>query len=304
MPIPDFQTTMLPLLRLVADRGPIRTSDAAQLVADHFNLSALERSEMLESGTQTRLGSRVGWAASYMFQAGLVSRPEKGQLEITKAGSSLLSNPPERITVKYLMRFPNFVEFRTRSRPSDPDVSDSVVPEPTGTPMDLLEATYAEFRSILAQEVLGQTKQVAPAFFERLVVQLLVAMGYGGSFRDAAQAIGKTGDGGIDGIIKEDRLGLDFVAVQAKRWEHSVGREVVQAFAGSLMGHGALKGVMITTSSFTSGAKEFAQKLSSNKIVLIDGEQLAELMLDFGIGVTEVTTYRIQRVDSDYFEST
>jgi len=171
-----------------------------------------------------------------------------------------------------------------------------------GSPTDVLEATYAQYRTILAQEVLDQTKQVTPSFFERLVVQLLVAMGYGGSFKDAAQAIGKTGDGGIDGIIKEDRLGLDFVAVQAKRWDHSVGREVVQAFAGSLMGHGASKGVLITTSTFTSGAKEYAQKISANKIVLIDGEQLAELMLDYGIGVTDVTTYRIQRVDSDYFE--
>jgi restriction system protein len=303
MAIPDFQTAMLPLLELVSEQGPIRTSDAIEILAIRMNLSQAERVEMLDSGAQTRWGNRVAWAASYLFQAGLVARPEKGNLQITKAGSNLLLEPPDRITIKYLMKYPSFVVFKNRSKPSETNVANLAEADLSGSPMDLLEATYGQFRSILAQEVLSQTKHVSPTFFERMVVQLLVAMGYGGSFRDAAQAIGKTGDGGIDGIIKEDRLGLDFVAVQAKRWEHSVGREVVQAFAGSLMGHGASKGVLISTSSFTSGAKDYAQKLSSNKIVLIDGEQLAELMLDFGIGVTEVTTYRIQRVDSDYFDS-
>ena len=303
MTIPDYQSAMLPLLEVVSEFGPIRTSDATQILADRINLTVDERSEMLDSGTQTRWGNRVGWAASYMFHAGLVSRPSKGLLMITEAGSSVLADPPDRITNKFLLRFPSFVEFRDKSRRPTSESQEASVAEPSGTPMDQLESTYAEYRSVLAQDVLDQAKQVSPSFFERLVVQLLVAMGYGGSFKDAAQAIGKTGDGGIDGIIKEDRLGLDFVAVQAKRWEQAVGREVVQAFAGSLMGHGASKGVLITTSNFTSGAREYAAKLSANKIVLIDGEQLAELMLDFGIGVTEVAIYRIQRVDSDYFES-
>jgi len=302
MPIPDFQTAMLPLLELIAERETIRTSEAIEVLAERLKLSAAEQSEMLDSGTQTRWGNRVSWGGSYLYHAGLVARPQKGQLQITDAGRDLLASPPDRITINYLMRYSSFAKFKSKSRSVETPVPAIPDGDSAGSPTDVLEATYAQYRTILAQEVLDQTKQVTPSFFERLVVQLLVAMGYGGSFKDAAQAIGKTGDGGIDGIIKEDRLGLDFVAVQAKRWDHSVGREVVQAFAGSLMGHGASKGVLITSSTFTSGAKEYAQKISANKIVLIDGEQLAELMLDYGIGVTDVTTYRIQRVDSDYFE--
>jgi restriction system protein len=304
MPVPDYQAAMLPLLRLVSERQTVKLSECIDMLADHFGLTTTERSEMLDSGVQSRWGNRVSWAASYLVHAGVLRRPAKGILEVTDAGKQLLVDAPDALTNSYLMRYPSFVEFKQKSK-SAPSSGAVIQPgvETAGSPTDILEATYQEYRRILAQDLLSQTKLVSPSFFERLVVQLLVKMGYGGSFKDAAQAIGKTGDGGIDGIIKEDRLGLDFVAVQAKRWENSVGREVIQTFAGSLMGHGASKGVLITTSAFTSGAKEYAQKISTNKIVLIDGEQLAELMLDYGIGVTDVTNYRIQRVDSDYFEA-
>lgn len=204
--------------------------------------------------------------------------------------------------MKTLSAYPSYQQFRAKSKKSAESI-EAESPTNERPPIEVLEETYSQFRSVLAQELLILTKKVDPKFFETLVVELLVAMGYGGSFKDAAQAVGKSGDGGIDGIIKEDRLGLDFVGVQAKRWESSVGREVVQAFAGSLMGHGASKGVLITTSTFTAGARAYASSLAANKIVLIDGEQLADLMLDFEIGVTEVTTYRIQRIDSDYFET-
>lgn len=304
MAIPDFQTVMLPLLRLVAKEGPISTTMCQEMLGATMGLTPAERSELLDSGTQTRWGSRVSWAGSYLFQAGLVSRPQRGVLAVTDDGKALDANAPDRITIKYPMKYPSFVAFRNKSKAPPAIGSVPAPPESEITPMELLESTYIQYRAILAQEILTQTRHVNPAFFERMVVQLLVAMGYGGSFRDAALAIGKSGDGGIDGIIKEDRLGLDFVAVQAKRWEQSVGREVVQAFAGSLMGHGASKGVLITTSTFTAGAQEYAAKLSTNKIVLIEGDELAELMLDFGIGVTDVSTYRIQRVDQDYFEAT
>jgi restriction system protein len=308
MTIPDFQSVMLPLLRMVSVYPVLKVTQAVDELAQNMGLTDIEIAELLASGSQTRWGSRVAWAATHLVQAGLMQRPSRGFIQVTDLGMSVLARPPEKITIKFLSQYPSYVQFKFGNKKAKIDTGstelhDAMAEDAEISPSELLESTYIQFRTLLAQEVLSITKQVPPTFFERLVVQLLVAMGYGGSFRDAAQAIGKTGDGGIDGIIKEDRLGLDFVAVQAKRWEHSVGREVVQAFAGSLMGHGASKGVLISTSSFTSGAKDYAQKLSSNKIVLIDGEQLAELMLDFGIGVTEVTTYRIQRVDSDYFDS-
>jgi restriction system protein len=305
MAIPDFQSTMLPILRLVSDRTEISVAQLTSELAAKFRLSPEEETEMLDSGRQTRWANRVAWAVSHMYQAGLISRPSRGYVALTEDGRNLVANPPDRVTLKFLSAYPSYVEFRARTRKraavTDPDGHDTDS-QMLSSPTEVLEETFAEYRTAIAQELLARTKQVKPSFFETLVVELLVAMGYGGSFKDAAQAIGKTGDGGIDGIIKEDRLGLDFVAVQAKRWDHSVGREVVQAFAGSLMGHGASKGVLITTSSFTSGANDYAQRISANKIVLIDGEQLAELMLDYGIGVTDVTSYRIQRVDSDYFD--
>jgi restriction system protein len=266
-----------------------------------MGLSDADKMELLDSGTQTRWANRVSWAASYLFQAKILQRPKKGTIEVTDRGREILKSPPEKITVKWLNQFPEFQEFQAKSKSVANGVEKPLVPVVDISPQELLETTYFQYRSGLAQEVLAQCKQASPGFFERLVVQLLVAMGYGGTFKDAAMAIGKSGDGGIDGIIKEDRLGLDFMAIQAKRWEHSVGREVVQAFAGSLMGRGALKGVLITTSTLTSGAREFASKLATNKIILVDGEQLADLMLDFGIGVTETATYHVQKVDSDYF---
>jgi restriction system protein len=293
------------MLKLAATHQTISSSEATSLLARHFDLSDAEESELIASGRQAKWTNRVAWAITHLYQAGLLARPERGRVAITETGLALLATNPEKISMKVLGAYPSYREFRARSKPpregterSAPDLNEVAL-----SPIEVLDATYAQYRRLVMQDVLAQARQVSPAFFERLVVQLLVAMGYGGSFKDAAQAVGRSGDGGIDGIIKEDRLGLDFVAVQAKRWEHSVGREAVQAFAGSLMGHRASKGVLITTSTFTASAKEYAQMLAGSKIVLIDGERLAELMLDFSIGVTEISTYRIQRVDNDYFEA-
>jgi restriction system protein len=209
---------------------------------------------------------------------------------------SLTSN--QGIDRKFLEQFPEFVQFQSRSSHSEEQTA--IQEEPTHTPEEILEASYQNLRNDLSQELIDRVMQCSPRFFEKLVVDLLVAMGYGGSRKDAGQAIGQTGDGGVDGIIKEDRLGLDIVFIQAKRWESTVGRPVVQAFAGSLEGFRARKGVLLTTSTFTKDARDYVERIEK-KIVLIDGEQLAQLMIDYGIGVTEVATYSVKKADLDYF---
>ncbi|NCC35031.1 MAG: restriction endonuclease [Chloroflexia bacterium] len=303
MTIPDFQNLMLPMLQLAADGREHRVSDVADTLAQHFHLSEEERAEMLPSGIQTKFDNRVGWARTHLGKALLLESPRRGWFRITERGRELLANPPERITVAYLMRYPEHLAFRSKGRqPSENGpVATPLTEEDSASPEETLEASYQTLRSTLALELLERVKQVSPRFFERLVVDLLVAMGYGGSRRDAGKAIGRSGDGGIDGIINEDRLGLDVVYIQAKRWEHSVSRPDVQAFAGSLEGVRARKGVMITTSTFSQQAREYVSRIEK-KIVLIDGETLAQYMLDYDIGVTEVSRYVVKKIDLDYFE--
>lgn len=303
MPVPDYQDFMLPLLRVVAVRGPIKASDYYAAVADATSLTAEDREQLLPSGTQAAYKNRIGWAGTYLVKAGLLERPQRGFLRITPLGQQVLASNPSRIDNEMLRQYEGFRQFESLS-----GTRSNHVPQPLHSledaedlsPDEQLLVSYRQLRRSLADDLLVQIKAAPPAFFEQLVVDLLVRMGYGGSLDDAGKAIGRSGDGGIDGIIKEDRLGLDFVYIQAKRWDGVVGRPQIQGFAGRLEGQRARKGVFITTSSFTDNARDYV-KFIEKRIVLIDGAELANLMLDYGIGVTDVATYKVQRIDPSYF---
>ncbi len=290
---------MLPLLELLADGEEHTSSELVEALALRFGLTDDERNELLPSGKQERFLNRVSWARSYLKRALLVENTGRGRVRITPRGIEALRARPERVDIKYLKEFSEFASRQNNRQPEDAATDDA--DEVAQTPEEMLEAGYQSLRRELARDLLQRVKSVSARFFERLVVDLLVAMGYGGSRKDAGQAVGQSGDGGIDGIIKEDRLGLDVVYVQAKRWDGTVGRPVVQAFAGSLEGQRARKGVLITTSQFSQDARDYVSRIEK-KIVLIDGEQLAQLMIDYGIGVAEVASYTVKRIDADYFD--
>lgn len=299
MPIPDYQDFMLPLLEALTDGNERRIRDLTGCLADRFGLTDTERQEVLPSGQQTYVANRVAWAKTYLKKAGLLESPARGIVRITDQGRKVLADRPAEIDTEFLKRFQSFKGFYLRSVESDGEAVKEELPV-TKTPDEVLESSFLDLRAALADELLDQVKGCSPRFFERLVVDLLVAMGYGGSLTDAGQAIGRTGDGGIDGIIKEDKLGLDVVCVQAKRWERTVGRPEVQAFAGSMEGFRARKGVLITTSGFSREAEDYVSRIE-RKIVLIDGRRLADLMIDHDIGVTTARRYTVKRLDSDYF---
>ncbi|MFH1060274.1 MAG: restriction endonuclease [Pseudomonadota bacterium] len=302
MAIPNFQKIMLPLLKLSADDQEHTLKSAIESLAPFFKLTLDEMNQLLPSGTQPVFANRVGWAKSYLKMAGLVESPKRGIFKITPRGHSLLATNPPQIDSKLLEQFPEFLGFQQRaSKERREDAGNEQQNQSDTTPDEAMETAYRQLREQLAQELLAQMKTCSPAFFERTVVDLLLAMGYGGSRREAGATIGKSGDGGIDGIIKEDKLGLDVVYIQAKRWDAgTVGRPDIQKFAGALQGQRAKKGVFITTSAFTKEAREFASFIDT-RIVLIDGEQLAQLMIDHGVGVTTTTVYELKRLDSDYF---
>lgn len=301
--IPKYHELMLPLLELCRDSCDHTTREVINHLAQQFALTQDQLAEMLPSGQQTVFENRIGWARTYLTKAGLLEKVGRGKFKITARGLEFLQGKPERITSKDLEKFDEFLEFRQRSRDGEQPASAvaAVSEEEEFTPEESLELGYQKLRRALASEVLDRVKDCTPAFFERLVVELLLKMGYGGSRKDAGEAIGRSGDGGIDGIIKEDRLGLDSVYVQAKRWDGTVvGRPEIQKFAGALQGHRARKGIFITTSRFSGDAREFVKMIDS-KIVLIDGEQLAQLMVDFNVGVAADKVYEIKKIDSDYF---
>lgn len=300
MAVPDYQTLLLPLLELGSDGNEYRVGDAVEALADRFGLSEEDRRQLLASGTETLLANRVWWARTYLVKAGLLERTRPGYVRITERGRKLLAERPQRLRSADLLRFPEFREWHGGGRKRRPDESIGVGVSEEVAPEELLAGAYRQLRSALAEELLSQVKSASPRFFERLVVDLLVAMGYGGSREEAGRAVGRSGDEGIDGIIAEDRLGLDLVYIQAKRWDRPVGRPEVQGFAGALQGQRARKGIMLTTSTFTKEAREYASKIDT-RIVLIDGAQLVELMIDHGVGVTTVRSYEIKRVDTDYF---
>ena len=305
MAIPDYQTCMLPFLRFLGDSKEHSLRDAEESLSEHFNLSPTERAELLPSGQQGIFKNRIGWARTFLKKACLVDAPKRGVFKITDRGLKLLATNPTRIDGKLLEQFPEFLEFRGVSKApngkkilSEPLVA---IPVVTTTPEEAIELAYQGLREQLAQELLSVILSCSPTFFEQLVVDLLVKMGYGGSRRDAGERIGQTGDGGIDGIIKEDRLGLDAIYIQAKRWQGSVGRPEIQKFVGALQGQRARKGVFITTSSYTADAIDYASRIDT-KVVLIDGKALSALMIDFDVGVSASAAYVVKRIDSDYFE--
>lgn len=301
MAIPDYQTVMLPLLRFAGDRQEHSLRDTIDALGDVFRLTDDDRKELLPSGQQQVFDNRVGWARTYLSKAGLLQKTRRSHYEISQRGLDVLAANPERVDVKFLDQFPEFREFRalkgTRSGSSAIVVTEA---DQETTPEEALETAYGRLRDSLAIELVQQVKAASPSLFEQLVVELLLKMGYGGSRKDAGRAIGRSGDEGIDGIIKEDRLGLDVIYIQAKRWEGSVSRPEVQKFAGALQGQRAKKGIMITTSCFTKEAREFVSKIDS-KIILIDGEELAGMMIDNNVGVSPMATYEVKKIDTDYF---
>lgn len=305
MPIPDYQTLMLPVLK-AAVSGEIKVPVAAEIVADHFGLTPDEREEMLPSGKQRLLHNRVHWAKFYMAKAGLIDSPKRGIFRATDAGLALLSKKPAKIDVTDLKNYPAFIEFYNQSSTSsladhaaatDEAVASDVTPE------EQIDAAHLLLTNALKADLLARVVDQSPAFFEHLIVQLLVAMGYGGSHEDAARQLGKTGDGGIDGVIDEDRLGLDRIYVQAKRYAaaSSVGRPEIQGFVGSLVGLGANKGVFVTTSTFSKLAQDYARGLQ-HRVILIDGYRLTELMIEFNVGVRLNRVVEVKKLDEDFFE--
>lgn len=300
MPIPDFQGIMRPLLVLTASKSEITLRDAIVDLGDEFGLSPEERTEMLPSGFQGKFTNRVAWAATHLQKAGALTRVGRGRYRITDRGQTLLGSTPGPITIAALNSFPEYQAFKSgSSKVAAQRVT--LAPDGGATPDEAIEARVAQLTSEVALDLLERVRAVPPDFFEQLVVDVLVAMGYGGSRADAGRAIGRSGDGGIDGVIKEDRLGLDAVYVQAKRWEKPVGRPDVQQFSGSLDGQKATKGVFFTTSTFTGEARDFVRSIGK-RIVLVDGIELAHLMIEHQVGVEVLATFKVYRVDSGYFE--
>jgi restriction system protein len=302
MPIPDFQTVMLPLLTFAGDSNEHSLREAIEQLSLHFKLTPDERQEMLPSGAQAIFDNRVGWAKTHLLKAGLLESPKRSIFKITQRGIDVLHQNPNLVNMNLLRQFPEYLEFlKPSSNQYEHDVANTQLIEGQATPEEILEGSYQKIRRTLAQELLLKIKASPPAFFERLVVELLVKMGYGGSIKDAGRATRITGDEGIDGIIKEDKLGLDVIYIQAKRWEsQAVGRPDIQSFVGALDGQRANKGIFITTSRFADTATEYVKTITK-KVILIDGDQLANYMIDYGLGVSSFATYELKKIDSDYF---
>jgi len=296
MAIPDYQSIMLPLLNYLKDKKEHSLRETIDYLADMFKLSDEERKELLPSGQQSTWDNRVGWARTYMKKAGLIESTRKAYFRITERGLDVLKEKPLKINIRLLEKFPEFIEFRKiRKKPKKQKTVETV-----DTPEELIESAFLQLKNNLVIDILENIKNMSPSFFERLVVDLIVKMGYGGTRKDAGESIGRSGDGGIDGVIKEDRLGLDIVYIQAKRWDNVVGRPEIQKFAGALLGKKGKKGIFITTSAFSKEAENYANNLE-NKIVLIDGEKLAQFMIDFNVGVSPMSLYEIKKIDTDFF---
>lgn len=291
---------MLPFLRFASDGSEHAMMEAREALAAEFHLTAEDRTALLPSGRQAVFDNRVAWAKVYLQRAGLLDSPRRGHFRISERGRDVLRDPPERVTVKYLERFPEFVEFRSATKERREAGEQSSADVEGETPEETLESAYQRLRSDMAADLLGRVKACSPQFFERLVVELLLRMGYGGSRKEAGEAIGRAGDEGIDGIINEDRLGLDVIYLQAKKWDGTVGRPEIQKFVGALHGKRAKKGIFITTGTFSSEAAQYVATIDP-KVVLIDGQQLANLMIDWNVGVSPVASYETKRIDCDYF---
>lgn len=303
--IPDYQTLMLPVL-LLAAAGETHVADVAERIADDLGLTQAERDELLPSGRQRVLHNRIHWAKFYMSKAGLIASPARGRFVATDKGNALLATSPQRIDVALLMKEPEFRDFYKNEGAAVEEngslATAAGATPPRTTPEEQIDAAFAFMQAALRDELLQRILSNSPAFFEQLIVDLLVAMGYGGSHKDAAAQLGHSGDGGVDGIVNEDRLGLDRIYVQAKRYApgNAVGRPDVNGFVGSLVGLGATKGVFVTTSTFSQPARDYVRHLAQ-RIILIDGQELADLMIEHGVGVRSYRTVDFKRLDEDFF---
>ena len=303
--IPDYQTIMLPLLQITSDNEIHRFRDVVESLAEHFKLTEEEKYELLPSGNQVIFDNRVGWARFYLTKAGLLKSEKRGTHQITDEGLKFLKSNPKSLRTKDLENFIAFVEFKDSiDKKNQVSTKTSITEdskEPEETPEEALEYAYLKLKNDLSRELLETIKNCSPSFFEKLVIDLLTKMGYGGSRKDAGKAIGKKGDGGIDGIIKEDKLGLDTIYIQAKKWENTVPVREIRDFAGALLSKKARKGIFIATSNFPKSAYEYVESIE-HKIILIDGERLTDLMFEFNVGVSGQSNYEVKRIDSDYFD--
>ncbi|TVP69069.1 MAG: restriction endonuclease [Leptolyngbya sp. LCM1.Bin17] len=299
MTIPDYQSIMLPLMKMAADGQEYSLREAIENLAQHFRLSDDERQEMLPSGRQATFDNRVGWARTYLKKAGLLKSTRRGYFQITERGKTVIQSNPPSINIKFLDQFDEFLEFRNVKREQS-EIEDESDLNQDNTPEENLESIIQGLNQDLASDLLEKIKTCSPSFFETLVIDVLVKMGYGGTRKDASKIVGRSGDGGIDGTINEDRLGLDIIYVQAKRWENPVGRPEIQKFAGALQGFRAKKGIFISSSSYTNEARDFVSRIDS-KIILIDGQTLAQYMIEFGVGVSTREIYQLKKIDFDYF---
>lgn len=292
---------MYPFLQILKDGKEHRLQDLYSDLAEYFDLTDRDIAETLPSGKQTLLTNRVGWARTYLSKAGLIKVIRRAVFRITDEGLNVANDPSARIDKKFLTRYPSFKEFINKA--DQESIENEKSKNEKHTPLELIDENYNILKNELQDVLLNKTLECSPAFFERLIVQLLVSMGYGGSVKDAGEAIGKSGDEGIDGIIKEDVLGLEMIYLQAKRWkkDSTVGRPEIQTFVGSLVGKQASKGIFITTAKFSNNAYDYAKSIDK-RVILIDGQQLTDLMFKYGVGVTNGEIFVTKRLDSDFFE--
>lgn len=302
MSIPKYHELMLPMLNELASGNEKTISDLKNKLAKDFKLSEEELKELLPSGNQLIFDNRVGWARTYLKKAMLIESSKRGVFKITERGKKVLKEGVNAITATYLKKFDEFREFQNLEKSTDELKEENSGSDSESTPIEIFEKSYKKIQSDLKKEILEQILSCSPFFFEKLVVDLVINLGYGGSRKEAGEAFRTTGDEGIDGIIKEDKLGLDLIYLQAKRWKKDscVGRPEVQKFAGALQGKRAKKGIFITTSYFSNDAREYVSHIDS-KIILIDGNELCSLMIESNTGVSILSNYSIKRIDSDYF---
>lgn len=302
MAIPTYEEFMYPFLGYLKDQKEHTLSELNESLIQHFNLTKEDLEEMIPSGKQRVFINRFGWARTYLKNAGLIESPRKTVFKITNRGLSIINNPSiTSVNDSVLKQFPEYVAFK---KGSSSNVDTQIEPANTDTsktPLELLTENYSLIKQAIQEELLEKIMSNSPQFFEQLIVDLIVAMGYGGSVADAGKAVGKSGDGGIDGVIKEDILGLDKIYLQGKRWSNPVSRPDIQAFVGSLVGFKANKGIFITTSRFTKEAIDYAEGIEKS-LILIDGQRLTDLLFEFNVGVSNEQSYTIKRIDVDYFE--
>jgi len=303
MPVPDFQAVMLPFLEVLSDGQERSMRDMVELLASRFSLTEEERLEMLPSGQSKVFNNRVGWAKTHLKNAGLVDNPTRGRVRISAAGREAFGRNPEWIDMKFLRQFDGYRKFigELKDEETDGTSGDQVQKDSQSTPLELFETSFSTLRAALAEDLLSRLIECSPQFFEQIVVKLLHAMGYGGQFGEG-RVTNYSHDGGIDGVINEDKLGLDVVCVQAKRWQGTVSRPTIQSFVGSMDMIRAKKGVVITTSDFSRDAVEFVDRIEGKRVVLINGKHLAQLMIDHDVGVSTTGTYKLKEVSNDFFE--